>query len=127
LRQRASAEGGVVPPILLTISPCGSPQTLDFLKLLGVEVPQAVKRDLLSARDMVSRSVELAAEAYAEVRPFAAEQGLTVGCNVESVSSRAAEVDASVELVHRIHALQARPRPKAAVVVSEYKRDQSVG
>jgi hypothetical protein len=105
LRRRADSERAAAPPILLTFSPCGSAQTLDFLEWLGVDVPQAIRRDLLSARDMFSRSIELAAEAYAELRAFAAEQGLTVGCNVESVSSRAAEVDASIELLGRVHQL----------------------
>ena len=108
LRQRFNAEGAPVPPILLTFSPCGSAQTLDFLEWLGVEVPQALKRELLSASDMFERSIELAVDAYAQVRALAAEQGLTVGCNVESVSSRAVEIDASVELVRRIHELDLR-------------------
>ena len=43
-----------------------------------------------------------------KIRAFAAEQGLNVGCNVESVSSRAEEVEASVELVHRIDRLAPR-------------------
>lgn len=102
LRIHAEAEREPVPPILLTFSPCGSPQTLEFLAWLGVDVPPAVRSDLLSATDMLARSVALAADAYAELRDFAAAEGLTVGCNVESVSSRAAEVDASVELVRRL-------------------------
>jgi len=102
LRLRADLEGGEPPPILLTLSPCGSAQTLDFLEWLGVAVPEALKRELLSASDMLQRSIELACDVFAEVRAFAAEQGLTVGCNVESVSARAAELDASVELVRRI-------------------------
>lgn len=105
LRVRAEREGGQAPHILLTFSPCGSPQTLEFIEWLGVALPHAVKRELLSAKDMFMRSIELATEAFAEVRAFAAEQGLTVGCNVESVSSRAAEVEASVELLHRVDQL----------------------
>lgn len=109
LRHRADRECGKVPPILLTFSPCGSPQTLRFQEWLGVEIPPAVKRELLSARDMLERSVQLAAEAYAEICDFASEQRLAVGCNVESVCSRAAEVDAAAELVHRIHRLGPHP------------------
>jgi len=109
LRVRAELEGGQAPPILLTFSPCGSPQTLEFMEWLGVALPDTVKRELLSAKDMLMRSIELATEAFAEVRAFAAEQGLTVGCNVESVSSRIAEVEASVELVRRVDQLDRRP------------------
>ena len=110
LRTRAELEGGQPPPILLTFSPCGSQQTLEFMEWLGVAVPETVKRDLLSAEDMLARSIELATETFAEISAFAAEQGLSVGCNVESVSSRAMEVEASVELVRRIHQLDPRPR-----------------
>ena len=105
LRVHADAERGRVPPILLTFSPCGSRQTLEFLEWLGVDVPAPVKRDLSSAKDMLARSVELAARAYAELRAFALAEGVTVGCNVESVSTRATEVEASVELVRRIERL----------------------
>jgi hypothetical protein len=108
LRVRAELEGGEAPPLLLTLSPCGSQQTLEFLEWLGVHVPPAVKRELLTAGDMLARSIELAADAFEEVRAFAREQGITVGCNVESVSSRAEEVEASVDLLHRIHRLTPR-------------------
>jgi hypothetical protein len=106
LRVRAELEGVDVPPILLTFSPCGSPQTLQFQEWLGVEVPPEVKRELLSAPDMLARSIQLATEAFAEARAFARAQGLTVGCNVESVCSRAVEVEASAELVHSIARLE---------------------
>lgn len=102
LRLRMDAERASPPTLLFTLSPCGSPQTLEFLEWLGVDISPSLKRDLLSARDMLERSIELAVETYGEVRALAASLGFTVGCNVESVSTRAAEIDASVELVHRI-------------------------
>lgn len=114
LRNRADREGACMPPLLLTFSPCGSQQTLEFMSWLGVTVPDWVKRDLLTAKDMLARSIQLAADGFAEVRAFASEHGLSVGCNVESVSSRAAEIEASVELVHRVARLDARPEVAAA-------------
>jgi hypothetical protein len=109
LSVRAARESAHAPHILLTFSPCGSQQTLEFTEWLGVRVPEDVKRELLSAKDMLGRSIELATDAFDEVRTFAAELGLTVGCNVESVSARAAEVEASVELVRRVDQLGVRP------------------
>jgi hypothetical protein len=102
LRLRAEQEGRAAPPVLFTFSPCGSGQTLQFLAWLGVAVPTSVQRELLGARDMLARSVDLAAEAFAEIHAFAEAQGLAVGCNVESVTARAAEVDASLELLRRV-------------------------
>lgn len=114
LRSRADRERAEPPNLLFTSSPCGSQQTLAFLEWLGVDVPATVKIELLSAKDMLARSIELAVETYAEVRAFAQSLGFTVGCNVESVSSRAAEVEASVELIRRIDQLDQRPLKQGA-------------
>jgi hypothetical protein len=110
LRLRAEREGEDVPPILFTSSPCGSAQTLQFLQWLGVDVPPSIQRELLSARDMLARSIELATEVFAELSAFASAQGLKLGCNVESVSTRASEIDASVELVRSIARLERDPK-----------------
>lgn len=108
LRIRADREGTGVPTLVFTFSPCGSQQTLEFLEWLGVDVPSRVRADLLSASDMLARSIELAVETYAEVRAAATSLGFSVGCNVESVSSRAAEIEASVELVRLVDQLHRR-------------------
>ena len=39
---------------------------------------------------------------------FCAPKGIPLGCNVESVSIRKEEIDASVELVHRVRTLMPR-------------------
>jgi len=119
LHTKIEREGIAPPPILLTFSPCGSPQTLAFLEWLGVRVPSPVARELLGAEDMLARSVDLATEAFAELAHQAAELGLTIGCNVESVSSRPAEVDASVELLHRIDRLDARALPRRSATADK--------
>lgn len=105
LRLRAETENRAVPTIIFTLSPCGSAQTLEFLEWLGVDVPASTKRDLLSAKDMFERSIELAIEAFVNVFECAREHGIPVGCNVESVSTRPAEVEASMELLRRVHRL----------------------
>lgn len=106
---RAEREHTPAPPLLLTFSPCGSAQTLRFLEWLGVLIPEAIRRELLGAPDMLTRSIELAANAFEELRAFAAQQGLTLGCNIESLTARAAEIDASVELVRRCAKLELGP------------------
>jgi hypothetical protein len=116
LRIRAEQERQAPPPILLTLSPCGSPQTLDFLEWLGVAVPASIKRELLGSKDMLARSIELASDAFAEIHAFARAQGLHVGCNVESLTARGSEIDASLELLRCVDRLDrpALPRPLAA-------------
>jgi hypothetical protein len=91
-----------VPPILVTLSPCGSKKTLEFMDWLGVSVPRWLQNELLHAQDILTRSVELSLAVFEELRDFAAEKGIALGCNVESVSLRRAEIDASVEMVHRL-------------------------
>jgi hypothetical protein len=110
LRVRCELAGAEPPPVLLTFSPCGSRQTLDFLDWLGVSVPKALKQDLLAAADMLARSVDLAVDAFAEIRDFALERGLRVGCNVESLTARPPEVEASLELLRRVDRLDGRRR-----------------
>jgi hypothetical protein len=78
-------------------------------------MPDAVKAELLGAKDMLARSVDLASDAFAEIRDFAEDLGLTIGCNVESVTARAAETDASIELLQRIARLDPRSLTKAAL------------
>jgi hypothetical protein len=115
LHVRSEREQQAAPPILFTFSPCGSAQTLEFLQWLGVAMPDAVKAELLGAKDMLARSVDLASDAFAEIRDFAEDLGLTIGCNVESVTARAAETDASIELLQRIARLDPRSLTKAAL------------
>jgi hypothetical protein len=117
LQTRSVLTGTPLPQLLLTLSPCGSEQTLLFQEWLGVTVPPKLRRELLLAQDMLARSVELAVDIFAEVQAFARGQGIVVGCNVESVSSRAVEVEASIELVRRIKRLDA-DRSQAAAVAS---------
>jgi hypothetical protein len=108
LKARADRLERPSPPILITLSPCGSLQTLAFLEWLGVNVPAKVRQQLNDAAHMLERSVALAEHVFEQLYAFGRENGLVIGCNVESVSSRAAEIDAAAELVHRIHALRKR-------------------
>lgn len=96
------------PQLLLTLSPCGSEQTLRFQRWLGVDVPPRIANELLHAPDMLARSIELAAEVFEDVHAFAQRLGIDVGCNVESVSSRLSEIEASIELTRRIAAYLGR-------------------
>ncbi len=91
-----------MPAVLVTLSPCGSPKTLEFLDWLGVVVPRWVQNELREAGDILQTSVETALAAFEELHAFADAKGFAIGCNVESVALRRAEIDASVEMVHRV-------------------------
>ena len=108
LYYRCLATGRECPRVLVTLSPCGSKKTLEFMAWLGVSVPRWLQNELLHAGDILEKSVELALTGFAELHDFAREKGIPLGCNVESVSLHKPEIEASVEMVHRIAQLLAR-------------------
>ncbi len=105
---RGQVEGREIPPILITLSPCGSEKTLEFMRWLGVSVPRWLENDLLHAQDILEKSIDLAISGFQELYAFACEKGLALGVNVESVSLRKAEIDASVEMVNRVATILGR-------------------
>ena len=94
-----------VPPILVTLSPCGSTKTMEFMRWLGISVPRWLDNELTHAHDILETSVELCIDILTDLVDFARAKGIPLGCNVESVSLRKAEIEASVELVHRARAV----------------------
>jgi len=95
---RCEAEQRRMPPVLITLSPCGSLRTLDFLRWLGVAVPRWLENDLRRSKDILQASLKVCAEVMADLHDFAATRGIPLGCNVESVSLSKVEIEASVEL-----------------------------
>ena len=95
-------------PMIVTFSPCGSEKTLDFMQWLGIAFPRWLQNDLRRSRDILETSVALAIRIGEELVEYAREHRIPLGINVESVSVRKAEIDASVAL---FHALAARLKP----------------
>ncbi|MEY8204212.1 MAG: methylenetetrahydrofolate reductase [Bermanella sp.] len=89
-------------PILFTLTPCGSQKTLEFMKWLGISIPRWLENELLHSQDILQKSVEVSEQNYRELRRFAAEKGIPIGCNIESVAIRKVEVEASIELLRRV-------------------------
>ena len=89
-------------PILFTLTPCGSLKTLQFMKWLGISVPKWLENDLVHSQDILQQSVDFCEQSWLELKQFADEKGIPVGCNIESVAIRKVEVDASIELLRRI-------------------------
>ncbi|MEM9458729.1 MAG: 5,10-methylenetetrahydrofolate reductase [Myxococcota bacterium] len=105
LHYRCLAQERPVPPILVTLSPCGSTKTMEFMRWLGISVPRWLENELLHAPDILDTSIDLCTDILADLVQFAAGKGIPLGCNVESVSLRKAEIEASVELVHRARSI----------------------
>ena len=99
----AVRERGEAPvPVILTFSPCGSEKTLGFMKWLGIHFPRWLENDLRLAPDPLATSLALCERIFAEVWDYAREKGIPLGVNVESVSVRKPEIEASLELMRRL-------------------------
>jgi len=89
-------------PIVFTFSVCGSMKTLRFLRWLGVDVPRWIENDLRHADDTLDASLKQAELTALELIAFCRHLGVPFGINVESVSIRKEEIDASIRLLERL-------------------------
>jgi 5,10-methylenetetrahydrofolate reductase len=103
-RYECAARGLAPVPIAFTFSVCGSMKTLEFLKWLGVDVPRWIQNDLQHAEDTLQASFEHAHATALELMTFCRRLGVPFGLNIESVSIRRSEIDASVELAAQLRA-----------------------
>jgi hypothetical protein len=108
-RYECLAQGLAPVPIVFTFSVCGSTKTLEFLRWLGVDVPRWIENELLHADDTLEASVEYALAAARELITFCRRLGVPFGLNIESVSIRRAEIEASVDLANQLRGELHRP------------------
>lgn len=90
-------------PILFTLTPCGSLKTLQFMKWLGISIPKWLENELIHSNDILQKSVDFSENSWQELKHFADEKGIPIGCNIESVAIRKVEVEASIELLKRVN------------------------
>jgi 5,10-methylenetetrahydrofolate reductase len=103
-RYECAAHGLEAVPIVFTFSVCGSVKTLEFLQWLGVDVPRWIENDLRHADDTLDASYHQAVDTAVELIAFCRRVGVPFGLNVESVSIRKVEIEASVRLAARLRA-----------------------
>jgi 5,10-methylenetetrahydrofolate reductase len=107
--QRALEDKGIEPvPLILTFCPCASPRTLDFMKWLGISFPRWLENELRFTPDPLATSLRLCERVFEDVLDFARAKQIPVGINVESVSVKKAEIEASVELLQSLRTLMAK-------------------
>ncbi|MEH3052612.1 MAG: methylenetetrahydrofolate reductase [Patulibacter minatonensis] len=111
-RYECQARGLEPVPIVFTFSACGSMKTLEFLRWLGVDVPRWIENDLRHAGNPLDASRKQAVATAVELIDFCRRLGVPFGLNVESVSIRREEIEASValaaELTAHVRSLAAR-------------------
>ena len=104
------ARGEPPVPVILTFSPCGSEKTLAFMQWLGIAFPRWLENELRHAPDPLTTSLTLCEQIWADTWHYAAAKHLPLGINVESVSIRKPEIDASTRLFARLQMLINRGR-----------------
>jgi len=92
-------------PIIFTLTPCGSLKTLEFMKWLGISIPKWLENDLINSEDILNKSVSQSKAIFSELMDFSTEKGIPIGCNIESVSVRKVEIEASIQLVRDIKSI----------------------
>jgi hypothetical protein len=94
---------GIEPaPIIFTLTPCGSPKTLNFMQWLGISNPRWMENELLHAENILAQSTDYALQNWQTLKVYAERKGLPVGVNIESVAVRKVEVEASIALLVRV-------------------------
>ena len=97
---------GVAPrPVILTLAPCGSMKTLEFMSWLGIDVPRWLRTELSRSHDPLTDSYEQCLTNARALIGFCRRLGLPFGVNVESLTNRKVEIEASVDLAREIREL----------------------
>lgn len=92
-------------PVVLTLAPCGSVKTLEFMSWLGIEVPGWLRAEITRSGDPLTASYEQCVVNAQVLIAFCRRLGLPFGINVESLTNRKVEIDASIELAREIRGL----------------------
>ena len=100
---------GLAPkPTILTLAPCGSAKTLDFMTWLGIDVPRWLQTEIVNSEDPLAESYEQCLTNARILIAFCRRLGLPFGINVESLTNRKVEIEASIDLARAIRDLLRR-------------------
>ncbi len=97
---RDCAQQGLAPQrIMLDFVPVGRPQTMNFIRWLGIAVPEATAAVILGDPAPLSRSISVCRDILRRIldQPYADQ--IPLGITVESVSINREEIGATVELL----------------------------
>src|ERR1700710_875954 len=91
-------------PVVLTLAPCGSVKTLEFMTWLGIEVPRWLRAEITRG-DPLTASYEQCLLHSRALIAYCRRLGLPFGINVENLTNRKLEIDASIDLAREIRNL----------------------
>ena len=91
-----------MPTVIFTLTLCGSAKTLQFIEWLGIHIPDDTKEQLRTSTDPLKLSVEIATRIANDLADYCVKNGVPFGFNIESVSARKEEVEASLSLLNTV-------------------------
>ena len=89
-------------PIIFTFTPCGDRKTLEFMRWLGIEMPKYFENRLFCSQNPLESSVNLSLDMFEFLYKYGNAKGISVGANVESISTKKIEIEASIRLLKGI-------------------------
>ncbi len=96
---RQCREQGLTPKrVILTFTPCGSAKTLSFMEWLGISVPQATHIRIMDAENPLQESIRICRSNLEQILEAILPLGIPLGLNIESLTNRKEEIEASVQL-----------------------------
>ncbi|MEI5640693.1 MULTISPECIES: methylenetetrahydrofolate reductase [unclassified Pseudoalteromonas] len=102
---RSCKQQGQTPKrIILTFTPCGGEKTLQFMEWLGISVPEGTKWRILDADNSLSESIRVCKENLDQILKSCAHLDISLGLNIESLTNRKEEIDASINLYRLLKA-----------------------
>jgi hypothetical protein len=102
---RNCRQQGIEPKrIILTFTPCGGEKTLQFMEWLGISVPEATKWRMLDSQNTLSESIRICRENLDLIIQSCGHLDVPLGLNIESLTNRKEEIDASINLYRLLKA-----------------------
>lgn len=102
---RECREQGLEPArIILTFTPCGSAKTLEFMRWLGISIPEATRYRILDAQNPLLESQRICYSNLVHILSAVIPLGLPLGLNIESLTNRKEEIDAAIALYRLLKA-----------------------
>ncbi|MCP4595102.1 hypothetical protein [Neptuniibacter sp.] len=96
---RSCRENGTEPKrVILTFTPCGSTKTLEFMEWLGISVPEATRFRIMDAHSPLQESIRICRNNLEQILEAVLPLGVPIGLNIESLTNRKEEIDASIRL-----------------------------
>ncbi|GGW53770.1 hypothetical protein [Alishewanella tabrizica] len=103
---RSCKQQGLRPKrIILTFTPCGGEQTLTFMQWLGISVPEGSQYRILDAENPLNESIKICRDNLQQILQHCAKLEIPLGLNVESLTNRREEIDASIRLFRLLKAM----------------------